>query len=445
MRINSLAQYGGVNSIENFARSWQRAVGFHDIAPNVGSFAFTNEGDEPDVTVESAAELPQTFEHRKRPPTHGRHESHQSLLSAQIQHADGSPHPTTPERPGREHERASTPEREQQPLLGPTLSRLGSGSPARSIFSNLGAPFSSSCGATGPYGAQSPRLNDANREEAARRFSEQMHTGLQPPDKEREPLLLRRVDDGEGHVAIEVVGQSTIYQTMLNSTNVLVGVGILSLPLGLRYAGWLVGLLCLTGAAAVNVYTARLLGRCMARDRGLITFSDLAFLAFGPWGQAVISTLFIFELGVACVALFVLFADSLDLLLPGWGVTEWKVLCGVVMFPLSFVPLRLLGYSSSLGIVSCFTIVVCVVAAGLTRQHAPGSLFDPAPTYLFPQSWSTLPLSFGLLMAPWGGITVLPNIYRDMRHPSKFPKSVNITFSFTVGICHRFDDPRSLT
>lgn len=43
----------------------------------------------------------------------------------------------------------------------------------------------------------------------------------------------------------------------------------------------------------------------------------------------------------------------------------------------------------------------------------------------------TIPLSFGLLMSPWGGHSVFPNIYRDMRHPYKYRKAVNITYIFT--------------
>lgn len=43
----------------------------------------------------------------------------------------------------------------------------------------------------------------------------------------------------------------------------------------------------------------------------------------------------------------------------------------------------------------------------------------------------TIPLSFGLLMSPWGGHSVFPNIYRDMRHPYKYRKGVNITYIFT--------------
>ena len=35
-------------------------------------------------------------------------------------------------------------------------------------------------------------------------------------------------------------------------------------------------------------------------------------------------------------------------------------------------------------------------------------------------------------MSPWGGHSVFPNIYRDMRHPYKYRRGVNITYSFTA-------------
>lgn len=73
---------------------------------------------------------------------------------------------------------------------------------------------------------------------------------------------------------------------------------------------------------------------------------------------------------------------------------------------------------------------------------------------LFPQRWSTIPLSLGLLMcryfythatgfvadrvsAPWGGHSVFPNIYRDMRHPKKYTRAINYTYIFTVRIVQR--------
>ena len=100
----------------------------------------------------------------------------------------------------------------------------------------------------------------------------------------------------------------------------------------------------------------------------------------------------------------------------------------------------------------CLTgqVVIAVIVDGLLKPHQPGSLLEPAKTYLFPSHWTTVPLSFGLLMcewcsflrldkysllmavAPWGGHAIFPNIYRDMRHPHKYSKGVDITYIFTV-------------
>jgi vesicular inhibitory amino acid transporter len=65
------------------------------------------------------------------------------------------------------------------------------------------------------------------------------------------------------------------------------------------------------------------------------------------------------------------------------------------------------------------------------KPTTPGSIIQPATQYLFPSNWLTIPLSFGLLMSPWGGHSVFPNIYRDMRHPYKYRRGVDITYIFT--------------
>ena len=57
-----------------------------------------------------------------------------------------------------------------------------------------------------------------------------------------------------------------------------------------------------------------------------------------------------------------------------------------------------------------FLVVTIVILDGLIKPSTPGSLIEPAATYLFPKRWSTLPLSFGLLLSPWGGHSVFPNV-----------------------------------
>ena len=320
-----MAQYGGVNSIGNFARSWQRAVGFHDITPVHAAFVVAD--DETAAPIEyPRQESISPFEQR-------------SLLREQL---SGSQRPS---------ENAIADNGYASMGTSPVAHAF---SPSRELHPNgsyFGSPFASNYGAIWGSG----KAVHTDRETAAQMFLDQQETGAQDPDKNREPLLLKRVEDDAGHVGIEVIGQSTVYQTILNSTNVLIGVGLLTLPLGIKYSGWIFGLSFLTVSAITTAYTASLLGKCLEIDKNLITFSDIAYVAFGYKGQILIGITFSLELLAACVALVVLFADSLTLLIPGWGLFEFKVLCGLIMIPLSFVPLRFLGYTSSLGIICCLS------------------------------------------------------------------------------------------
>ena len=436
MRINTIRFAGGVNSIDNFARSWQRAAGFYEIAPVRHSFRVQDgEGDEDNYDRE---DVEQSLPGEQRSLLRQAFESDGRKLSDNaIDENASSPEPTSDLA-------------EQGTVRGPSRPRPSQDN-IFDIEPSLASPFGGSYGTT--YGSLASRVNESSMRHAGRLFRQQQMQGVTEPDKEREPLLVRQIEEDDGKVVNVVVGQSTLPQTIFNSVNVLIGVGLLALPLALRYSGWVPGLIFFVFAAVTTQYTAKLLAKCLDVDNSLITFADLAYVSFGPKARIATSILFSLELIATCVALVVLFADSLDALIPGWGITEWKIVCGFLLIPLAFLPLRMLSFTSILGIVSCFgskfpcikrrkpnaeeltmcnLVVVAVVADGLIKPEAPGSLRSPAKTFLFPENWGTLPLSFGLLMSPWGGHSVFPNIYRDMRHPYKYHRGVNITYAFTA-------------
>ena len=223
----------------------------------------------------------------------------------------------------------------------------------------------------------------------------------QRKDDEREPLLITKVQRSDGTEAEVVVGQSTLPQTIFNSSNVLIGVGILSLPLGIKYAGWIIGLIGLMASALVSKYTAGLLAKCIDVDSSLANFGDIAYVAFGEQGRVITSSLITLELMVACVGLVILFADTLGSLIGGPTPVLWKILCGCILCPLQFMPMRWLGYTSFLGIFCNLMILVVALVVGLMKAHSPGSLRDVATTYALPPQWSALPLSFGLIMGAW--------------------------------------------
>ncbi|CRG88547.1 Vacuolar amino acid transporter 1 [Talaromyces islandicus] len=394
-------QAGGVNSIDNFARSWQRAAGFLEIVPRRSSFTFDAEGEDFDDGNRGSYQRP-----TQQPLLYG-HFDRSRASSEAID--DGT------RRDSLSHGAASL----RRDPASALLSAYDSSSFGRSLGTS--------------YGTISSRVSETTRQRTLELHHEQRALNAEQ-EPGTEPLLVKQVEHEDGTKENVIVGQSTVYQTIFNSVNVLIGIGLLSLPLGIKHAGWLIGLLFLCFSAGATAYTARILAKCSDIDHSIVTYGDLAYVSFGRQARLITSLLFCLELLGACVALVVLFGDSLDVLIPGFGLVQWKIICGIILTPLSFIPLRFLSVTSILGILSCTAIVGIVFIDGLIKPDTPGSLIQPAKTYLFPEHWSTLPLSFGLLMSPWGGHGVFPNIYRDMRHPRKYDQSLWVTYIFTLSL-----------
>ena len=90
-------------------------------------------------------------------------------------------------------------------------------------------------------------------------------------------------------------------------------------------------------------YTGKFPVRCLDKspNRSLVTYSDMAHIAYGHRSRIIVSILFSHELVATCVALVVLFSDSLNALFPQIGKTQLKIVAGFVLTPLGFVPLSL--------------------------------------------------------------------------------------------------------
>lgn len=134
------------------------------------------------------------------------------------------------------------------------------------------------------------------------------------------PVAVLRVRREDGTDVDVNIGKSTLLQTIFNSSNTIVGVGMLALPLGVRYAGWVLGLGLLIAFAIFTRYTASILGKCMDVDRSIANFADIgqyidrrnsewstklppAYVAFGEKGRVITSILFTLELSGACISL----------------------------------------------------------------------------------------------------------------------------------------------
>ncbi|KAI9638491.1 putative amino acid transporter [Dioszegia hungarica] len=224
-------------------------------------------------------------------------------------------------------------------------------------------------------------------------------------------------------------GESTDGQTLFNCVAVLVGIGILSMPLALHYMGWILGTCVLVGFGALTCHTAKLLAKLIAADPAMKGYTDLGKKAFGPWAGGAITLLFCLELFAYGLALIVLFGDSMNAIFPNISSDTWKFIVFFLIVPTTLMPLRLLSLPSILSTISSFVLIAIILIDGLGKDTAPGSLLHPAETNIFPQ-WRHYNFlgGIGFVLAGFGGHAVVPSLARDMKTPENFDRVINKAF-----------------
>lgn len=90
--------------------------------------------------------------------------------------------------------------------------------------------------------------------------------------------------------------KSTFVQSVFNSVNVLVGIGVLALPLGFRCGGWALGSFTFFFCTFATNYTAKLIARCLDLYPNSTTYADMGAVAFGDRSRVFVSAIFVIEL-----------------------------------------------------------------------------------------------------------------------------------------------------
>eukprot|EP00898_Chlorokybus_atmophyticus_P002793 jgi/Chlat1/3514/Chrsp23S03706 len=230
---------------------------------------------------------------------------------------------------------------------------------------------------------------------------------------------------------------------LVNCVNILLGVGLLSIPFALKVGGWgALGVLALLGI--VTNYTGKLLGYCQDKVclagsqkgttgskrfvRGLESYEDIGEAAFGDIGRKFITFILYTELVGTCGLFFILEGDNITRLIGGDPRTV-MYLSAFAFIPTTWLPdlraLAGLGIFGALASVSLLGVVLYswyslgFVAADNT------ALFHP----------STLPLTFGLLAFVYAGHAVFPSIKSSMQQPEQYDTVLNYTYLLVGGVC----------
>jgi vesicular inhibitory amino acid transporter len=225
-------------------------------------------------------------------------------------------------------------------------------------------------------------------------------------DQETTPLLIQQ--DAQV-IEFENPSKSTTFQTIANAINLLMGIGLLSIPYSFTKLGWTLSLVLLPLFSISTFFTATL-----SPNYPKNAFTKL---------------LFSFELFMAGVAMIILFGDSTATLLGLQGYNDIIMMMSIVLLtPLTFMDLSFLARMSSIGIISIVFLVFtlfwnlleCGVELGNTRME--------------PRGLADVGLGIGLLFVGFDGHAVFPSLYNNIENPQKFKLAMSSTYLYVSAI-----------
>ncbi|KAL1549217.1 amino acid transporter AVT1D-like isoform X1 [Salvia divinorum] len=228
--------------------------------------------------------------------------------------------------------------------------------------------------------------------------------------------------------------QCSYSQSLLNATNALCGIGILSTPFALKEGGW-IGILLLFLFGIIACFTGILLKRCLESSSQLQTYPDIGQAAFGLGGRICIAIILYIELYSSCVEFLIMMSDNLSATFPnahldisGIHLDSYQtcaIVATLVILPTVWLRnLSMLSYVSICGVMTLILVVLCLVWVGVVSDFG----FNPSGKAL---NFSHLPITIGIYSFCYGGHSVFPNIYSSMENPSQFPSILAISFAIS--------------
>jgi vesicular inhibitory amino acid transporter len=237
----------------------------------------------------------------------------------------------------------------------------------------------------------------------------------------------------------ETVGTSTFLQSCLNGVNLLLGVGVLSLPYAFSVSGWWVGAGLLIVLSLLTNYTGKLIGRLMSTSDQIRSFPDIGRAAFGRVGMVMISIIFFIELFAACGMYLILCGDNLYALISpfytGLSQTSLTLISAAIMVPTALTSeLSLLSKLSAIGTFSSCLLAIAVVSIGvLNGPRNEGTFLHPAHTVMY-TDMERAPLAIGLVMVGFAGHACFPSIRCSMDQPKQYNAMLDVSYMvcFTI-------------
>ena len=155
-------------------------------------------------------------------------------------------------------------------------------------------------------------------------------------------------EDGDGqNLDSDIKGKDSIKASGAQIANTIMGAGILSIPIIMRYLGLLLGIIFIIFLAFCTIYSVFILIRCH-EITGKNGFSMLGKITMGKFGSILIKVIIIINNLGFCIAYFRIFGEVVQTIIQGWVSPEsfwannWHnfiyiIICSFIMFSFIFI------------------------------------------------------------------------------------------------------------
>lgn len=231
--------------------------------------------------------------------------------------------------------------------------------------------------------------------------------------------------------------------------NVIIALGILTMPYQFRLAGWMTILvMCFVGGVAM--FTAFLIYRAIALVAPLADsqkiplhsrdWGYLASVAFGSPGRVAAEVCFIGELLAYILSFLCTLGVHLHLLMPALKTTDWMIVSSVAVFFMSYIPPGFLSKVALFSHSAYAVVVLCLLRAGHANLQHPSA---PALAEIIERNWQHmwtvkalphLPTVALVCTYSWAGHATVPTIAGQLKTPENIKFVVFISFPIAVGV-----------
>lgn len=155
-------------------------------------------------------------------------------------------------------------------------------------------------------------------------------------------------EDGDGHdLDQEMQGKDSIKASGAQIANTIMGAGILSIPIIMRYLGLFLGIIFIISLALCTLFSVFILIRCH-EITGKTGFSMLGKITMGKFGSILIKVIIIINNLGFCIAYFRIFGEVVQTVIQGfispdsfwannWHNFIYIIFCSLIMFYFIFI------------------------------------------------------------------------------------------------------------